>query len=64
MIVDNIRKIAKKRGETISSVEKNCGLGNGTIGKWKDGRSPTVDNAKAVADYLDTTVDKLLQGGE
>lgn len=41
-------------------LEKELGLGNGTIGKWgKNGRIPNYANLLAVANALGVTVDDL-----
>lgn len=58
MIYENIAKLCEKKGLTIMALEKNCGLGNGTVGGWKSGH-PRVDRLKAVADYLGVTLDEL-----
>lgn len=66
MIYDRIKEICKERGISVSAVEKEAGLGTGTISKWNES-SPTVANLQAVAKVLHTTVDKLMEqkeGGE
>ena len=60
MIYDKIKEICKVKGISISLVERQAGLGNGTIGRWNDS-SPSVDNLKAVARVLEVTVDELLE---
>lgn len=60
MLFDKIKEICKEKGISISSVEKQAGLGNGVISKW-NGSSPTVDSLKAVAKVLKVKVDKLLE---
>ena len=59
MIYDKIKAICKKKGISLSSVEKQAGLGNGAISKWKES-SPTIDNLQAVANVLKIKVDKLI----
>lgn len=59
MIYRNILRHCKEKGITIAKLEREIGLGNGTIGRWERS-SPNVDNAKKVADYFGTTVDALL----
>jgi len=59
MIVKNISALCKGRGISISKLEKEVGLGNGTIGRWEK-VSPSVENIKKVADYFGTTIDRLL----
>lgn len=59
MIYDRIKEICKKKGLSVSYVEKEAGLSNGTISKWNQS-SPTVDNLNAVAIVLKTRIDKLV----
>ena len=59
----NIKKLAamcKEKGITFHKLEKECGIGNGIIARWKTS-SPTVANLKAVADFFGVTVDELLK---
>ena len=60
MIYDNIAALCKEAGISISRLESETGIGNGTIGRWKKS-SPNVDNIKKVADFLGVTVDALIQ---
>ena len=59
MIYRNVLRLCKEKGITIAKLEREIGLGNGTIGRWERS-SPNVDNAKKVADYFGMTVDALL----
>lgn len=59
MIYKNIAKLCVKSGTSISKLEKELGLGNGTIGRWEKS-SPTVENIKKVADHFGVKVDDLL----
>ena len=60
MILENIKRLCKERGITVSALEKESGLKNATITKW-DTSVPKVDNLKKVADYFGVTVDELLK---
>lgn len=60
MLADKIKSLCAQRGISLCALEKELGIGNGAIGKWKD-RSPRVDNVKLVADYFGVTVDELLR---
>ena len=63
MILENIKRLCKERKTNIACLEKEVGVGAGTIYKW--GKvSPSVDKLKAVADYFGVTVDSLLTGKE
>ena len=59
MIYSKIAALCKERGISISKLEKEVGIGNGTIGRW-DISSPTVDNLKKVADHFGVSMDELL----
>lgn len=59
MIYDKIKELCKEKGVSVSSVERDAGLGNGAISKWND-VSPTVSNLQAVAKVLKVKVDTLL----
>lgn len=48
---------------TLRRVEKEAGLANGTIGKWKT-VNPQVDNLMAVARVLNVTLNRLVKGCE
>ena len=60
MNIDKLAAMCKERGISFRKLEKECGLGNGIIARWKNS-SPTVANLKAVADYFGVTVDELLR---
>ena len=56
----NIRAICEAKSLSIAELERSAGLGNGVVRKWNDA-SPTLRSVVAVADYLGTTVDELIQ---
>jgi len=59
LILDNIKRLCRERKTNITNLEKEVGIGFGTVYKW--GKvSPSVDNLKLVADYFGVTVDYLL----
>lgn len=60
MITENIRQLCKNRETSFWALERELGLGNGTIAKWSS-RSPRVESLKLVADYFGVTVDDLLK---
>ena len=63
MIYTNILAICEARNIPIRTVERETGIGNGTIRRW-DEASPRVCTVKAVADYLGVTVDELIREPE
>lgn len=63
MIKDNIKRLCKKRGMTISALEKILGFSNYAIAKW-DKSTPKIDSVKKVADFFGVSVDYLLMEPE
>lgn len=59
MVYDKVKKLADKRGITIYALEREAGLKNGAIGKWRDS-SPTLKSLQAVAGVLKVTIDELI----
>lgn len=62
-MVEKIRCLCKVQGKTLSSLEKECGLGSGTINKW-DKSSPSINKVVAVADVLGVPVSYLIDEQE
>lgn len=60
-IKDRVKNLANLRDISIPDLEKKCGFGNGTIGKW-DGSVPNALKLSLVANELDTTMEYLLTG--
>lgn len=59
LLFERISALCKSKSISISKLEKDCGLGNGTVRGWETS-SPTVDRLKRVAVYFGVTVDSLL----
>lgn len=59
MILDKIRVLCDEREISIAKLEKETGIGNGTISRW-DISSPTVTNLKKVANYFEIAMGELL----
>lgn len=59
-IYGNILKLCYEKNITVQQLEKDAGLSNGSIGKWKKS-SPNIYSLKAVADVLKVKVDNLLK---
>lgn len=58
-IVEKIRILCNEKVMTIAELERNLGLGAGTISRWNV-RVPGVDKVQKVADYFSVTTDYLL----
>jgi len=59
LLYQNIVVLCKGKGISIAKLEKETGLGNGTVGRWEKS-SPSVENVKKVADYFKVSVDYLI----
>ena len=59
-LLSKIRDVAGEKGYSVAKIEKECGLGNGTIRRW-DHSSPSCDKLVVVADFLNVSVDSLLE---
>lgn len=60
MIYERVKQAADKKKIRISALEKEAGLGNGSIRKWKSS-SPNIDSLKAVAKVLGVKVSDLIE---
>lgn len=63
MVYQKIKKIADSKGISIYRIEKDCGLANGTIGKWGNTakQMPTAISLKKVSDYLKVPMEELIK---
>ena len=41
-VLGNVKRYCEKHKISLLAFEKMCGLGNGTVGKWRDGKFPSV----------------------
>lgn len=49
MIYEKIVEYCTKNGISIMAFEKQCGLSNGTVGKWKDeNMNPSYDSIRKI----------------
>lgn len=55
-----VDKCCKLRGTNITQMLKTLGLSTSFGTNWKNGRSPTADVVKRVAEYLNVSSDYLL----
>lgn len=56
----NVLRLCYEKNMTIQQLEKEAGLSNGSIGKWKKS-SPNIYSLMAVAKVLKVKMEKLLQ---
>lgn len=63
MIYENIQSLCRQKGISISRLEREIGLGNGTVCRWKQS-DPTVTRLKQVADYFGVALESLMRFAE
>lgn len=63
MVLENVRAECKKQGLSLRYVERESGLSNGAISKWKNSM-PASDNLQAVANVLGVKTEFLLRNEE
>ena len=63
MLYDNVKRIANEKGLSILQIERECGLKPSSIYHWNESM-PSGDKLVAVAGYLGTTPQNLLEEKE
>lgn len=58
-LVERIQSLCSNKNTTLIGLEREIGLGRGTIRNW-DKNSPSIDKVQKVADYFNVSVDYLL----
>ena len=65
MLYENVERLCKEKGITITKLEKDCGFGNATVRSWKDMHdTPRFTSMKKVADYFGVSIDMLMAEGD
>lgn len=59
MLFEKIQELCAEKGTNISKLERDCGLSNATIRRWKH-VTPNVETLAKVADFFGVSVDYLL----
>ena len=62
-IVERIRQRCKEKKTSVSTLEKELGMGNGTIRGWNE-KDPGAKKLLSVAEKLDCSISWLLTGKE
>lgn len=61
IISEKIKAICEAKGTSMFALEKQLGMGNGTIGKWgKNGRVPNYAKLSAVCSALGISVEDVM----
>lgn len=60
-LVERIQDLCSSKNTTLIGLEREIGLGRGTIRNW-DKNSPSIDRVQKVAEYFGVSTDYLLYG--
>ena len=60
-LLNRIKELCEKNAYTLASLERDAGLGQGTIRRW-DKNIPSADKLLSIANLLHTSMDYLLTG--
>ena len=60
IIYENIKALCAEKGVSIAAIEKESGVGNGVVGKWRES-APTLSTLEKIAKALDVPVARLLE---
>lgn len=60
MVYENVKALCDKKGISITQLEKEADLSNGSIGKWKT-HMPKADSLQAVSKVLKVKMENLLE---
>lgn len=58
VLLSNIRELCKKDNISVADLEKNLGIGAGTISRWNKA-NPSFDKIMAIAHFFNISIDKL-----
>lgn len=58
-LYDNFREACASRGKTLTEVLTAIGRSTSATGTWKSGKSPRLDIAMELAEYLNMSLDEL-----
>lgn len=62
-IYENVRNILRERGISVATFEEGIGLQRGGFYKWNN-HAPSIVKAKDAADYLNVSIDELMEEKE
>lgn len=65
MIYEKVIEYCESNHIPISAFEKECNIGNGTIGKWKENRSiPSLKTLSKIEKQTGIPIDYWIRGGQ
>ena len=60
-LYDKIKFLCESKGISVTELERQAGIGQGSIGKWRtDQTSPTLTSLQKISDYFGVKLDELI----
>ncbi len=64
MYYEKVCDYCSKSGISIHEFEKKCGLGNGTVGGWKNGNNvPKLETLRKISQTTNTPIEEWIRSG-
>lgn len=60
MIYEKVIQYCDENKISICAFEKKCDIGNGTIGRWKNGSKPTIETLKKIEKVTGIPITELV----
>lgn len=61
-IFQNVEKYCQKYGMSISAFEKKCNIGNGVVGRWRDGEyAPSLKTLNKISDATGISISEWIE---
>ena len=64
MFYEKVKELCEKKGVSIAQLEREAGIGNGSIGRWNTDRerpsNPNVKTIERIAKYFEISVAELI----
>ncbi len=61
MIQDFVRTLCEERNISIHALEKQCEIGNGTIGRWNKDVEPSISTLRKIAEFFGINMSDLMK---
>lgn len=60
IIFQRVSELCREKGISVTGLERELGVANSAIQKWRSATSPSVETIKKVAQYFNVSVDYLV----
>lgn len=64
IIFMNVKTLCDERGVSLARLEREAGVGNGTVARWARGNTPKFKTLKKISDFFGIEMSDLFKGTE